>query len=77
MKKKIDKGKGIEKHVEMEEVVCMQQEDEAIKKPVETIHITTSPNNQTFKRLIRQLREAGKEVAHLKLEGLSHMIKMK
>jgi hypothetical protein len=77
LKKKKDKGKGIEKPVEIEEVIPVQQEDEAIKNPVETVHITTPPSNQTFKRLIKQLREARKEVARLKSEALSERIKMK
>jgi hypothetical protein len=77
LKKKRDKGKGIEKPVEMVEVVPVQQEDEAMKNPVETVNITTPPSNQTFKRLIKQLREARKEVARLKSEGLSERIKMK
>jgi hypothetical protein len=79
LKKKRDKGKGIEKPVEMVDVVLVQQEDEdeAINKLVETVNITTPPSNHTFKRLIRQLREARKEVAHLKSEGLSERIKMK
>jgi hypothetical protein len=55
----------------------VQQEDEAMKNPVETVHITTPPSNQTFKRLIKQLREAMKEVARLKYEALSERIKMK
>jgi hypothetical protein len=41
------------------------------------ININTPPSNPTFKRLIRQLREARKEVAHLKEESLTGRIKMK
>jgi hypothetical protein len=50
----------------------VQQKDkgEAIEKPVEVININTPPSNHTFKRLIRQLREARKEVARLKEESL-------
>jgi hypothetical protein len=48
-----------------------------MKKHVEVINISTPPSNHTFKRLIRQLREARKEVARLKAEGLSERIKMK
>jgi predicted metalloendopeptidase len=61
----------------IEEVIPVQQEDEAIKNPVDTVHITNPPSNQTFKRLIKQLREARKEVARLKSEALSERIKMK
>jgi uncharacterized protein YfcZ (UPF0381/DUF406 family) len=57
--------------------VQQKDEGEAMKKPVEIINISTPPSNHTFKRLIRQLREARKEVARLKSEGLSERIKMK
>jgi chromosome segregation ATPase len=55
----------------------MQQEEETMKNPAETVHITTPPSSQTFKRLIRQLRDARKEVAHLKEEAMSDRVKMK
>jgi hypothetical protein len=79
LKKKRDKGKGIEKPIEVVDRAPVQQKDEgeAMKKPVEIININTPPSNHTFKRLIRQLREARKEVARLKSEGLSERIKMK
>jgi hypothetical protein len=48
-----------------------------MKKLVEVININSPPSNQTFKRLIRQLREARKDIAHLKSEELSQRIKMK
>ena len=48
-----------------------------MKNPIETVHITTPPSNQTFKILIKQLREARKEVARLKSEALYERIKMK
>jgi len=79
LKIKRDKGKGIEKPIEVVDRAPMQQkyEDEAMKKPVEIINISTPPSNHTFKILIRQLREARKEVAHLKSDGLSERIRMK
>jgi chemotaxis regulatin CheY-phosphate phosphatase CheZ len=55
----------------------MQQEEETKKNPVETVHVTTPPDSQTFKRLIRQLRDARKEVAQLKTEAMSDRVKMK
>jgi hypothetical protein len=61
----------------MVEVVPVQQEDGAMKTPIETVNITTPPSNQTFKKLIKHLRKARKEVARLKSEGLSERIKMK
>jgi hypothetical protein len=48
-----------------------------MKNLVEVININTPPSNHTFKILIRLLREARKEVAHLKEKGLSERIKMK
>jgi hypothetical protein len=77
VQKKKDKGKGIKKPVEIDKVIPMQQEEETMKNPVETVHITTPPSSQTFKRLIRQLRDARKEVAHLKEEAMSDRVKMK
>jgi hypothetical protein len=36
---------------------------EDVKKHIEVIDITTPPENTTFKRMIRQLREARDEIA--------------
>jgi len=78
-KKKKDKGKGIEKPIEVikRDPVQHKEEVEAMKKVVEVINIKTPPSNHTFKILIRHLREDRKEVAQLKEEGLSKRIKMK
>jgi hypothetical protein len=48
-----------------------------MKNHVETVQITTPPSSQTFKRLTRKLRDARKEVAHLKVESMSDRVKMK
>jgi hypothetical protein len=48
-----------------------------MKKPIEVIYISTPPSNHTFKRLIKKLKEARKEVSHSKEEGLSEGINMK
>jgi hypothetical protein len=50
---------------------------ETVEKHIEVIDITTPPENPTFKRLIRQLRDARKEVSHLKEEGLAERKKLK
>jgi hypothetical protein len=50
---------------------------ETVEKHVEVIDITTPPDNPTFKRLIRQLRDARKEISHLKGEGLAERKKLK
>ena len=53
----------------------MEEENE--KKPIETVHVTAPLESHTFKRLIRQLRGARKEVAELKIEAMSDKVKMK
>jgi hypothetical protein len=68
MKKKRDKGKVIEKPIEVVDIALMQHKDEGefMKKPFDIININTPPSNHTFKRLIKQLRDARKEVSLLK-----------
>jgi hypothetical protein len=79
MKKKRDKGKGIEKPVEVVDRTPIQHkyEGEIMKKPIEVININTPPRNHAFKILIRQLKEDRKEASLLKSEGLSEIISMK
>jgi hypothetical protein len=48
-----------------------------MKKLVDIVHITTALSNQTFKILIKQLKDSIKEVAHLKEEGMFNRVKMK
>jgi hypothetical protein len=48
-----------------------------MKKPIETVHVTTPPDSQTFKRLIKQPRDVRKEVARLREEAMSDRVKMK
>jgi hypothetical protein len=55
----------------------MQEEEEYEKNPSETIHATVPPNSQTYKRLIKQLRDARKEIAHLKVEDKVNLAQMK
>jgi uncharacterized protein (DUF3084 family) len=43
---------------------------EAAEKHIEVIDITTPPENPTLKKQNRQLKEARKEIANLKGEGL-------
>jgi hypothetical protein len=78
-RKEKDKGKGIENPIEVIDRASVQYKykGKSIEKPIEVININTPPSNPTFKRLIRQLREARKEVAHLKEESLTERRKMK
>jgi hypothetical protein len=77
VQKKKNKDKDIKKPDEVEKAIPMQVEKETEKKPVETVHVTTPPDSQTFKIFIRQLRDDRKEVAHLKVEYMTHMAQMK
>jgi hypothetical protein len=52
-------------------------EEENEKKPIETVHVTAPLDSQTFKRLIKQLIDARKEVAQLKIEAMYDRVKMK
>jgi len=58
VQKKKDKRKGIKNPDETDKAILMQQEEETKKKHVETVHVTTPLDSQTFKRLTRQLRDA-------------------
>jgi hypothetical protein len=69
-------GKGFEKADETHKHIPVQMEEEDEKNPVETMHVSTPPGDQTFKRLIRQLKESRKEVAKLKKEAMSERVKM-
>jgi hypothetical protein len=66
VQKKKDKRKGIKKPDETNKAIPMQREEETKKNPIETVHVTTPPEIQIFKRLIRKLRDARKEVSQLK-----------
>jgi hypothetical protein len=77
VQKKKNKDKDIKKPDEEDKEIPMQVEKETEKNPVETVHVTTPPDSQTFKRLIMKLRDARKEVAQLKIEAISDRVKMK
>jgi hypothetical protein len=66
VKNKKDKSKATKKPDEVDKAIPMQMEEETEKKPIETVHVTAPPDSQTFKRLIRKLRDAREEVAQLK-----------
>jgi hypothetical protein len=65
-RKEKDKGKVIEKPIEVIDRASIQHKYrfKSTEKPIEVINIITPPSNPTFKRLIRQLRDARKEVSH-------------
>jgi hypothetical protein len=77
VQKKKDKRKSTKKTDEADKAIPMQMEEETEKNPIETVHVTTPPVSQTFKILIRKLRDARKEVAHLKEEDMIHRAHMK
>jgi hypothetical protein len=51
------KGKGFEKADETYKEIPVQMEEEVEKKPIETAHVPNPLGGQTFKRLIRQLKD--------------------
>jgi hypothetical protein len=68
--------KGIEKPEKRKDGTSMQEEKETEENPIETEHTTTPPDSQTYKRLIKQLRDARKEITHLKTEEKVHLAQM-
>jgi hypothetical protein len=76
VREKKHKGKGFEEADETHKKILVQIEEEDKKKPAETMHVSTPPSDQTFKRLIKQLKESRKEVAKLKKEAMSKRFKM-
>jgi hypothetical protein len=52
----------------------MEEKDE--KKPAETAHVPNPLGNQTYKILIKQLRDVRREIAHLKAEDMVHLAQM-
>ena len=77
VQKKKNKDKNIKKPDEEDKEIPMQVEKETEKNMIEIVHVTTPPDSQTFKRLIRQLRDSRKEVDRLKKEFISDRVKNK
>jgi hypothetical protein len=77
------KGKSdiVEKSIEVMTKTSVQTKDkgkgEATENPIEVVNISSPLDNPTFKRLIRQLRDARKEVSHLKEQRLTERRKLK
>jgi hypothetical protein len=76
VQRKKGKIKFTKKLDEVDKTLPMQVEEKIEKKPLETMHNTTPPDSRTFKRLIKQLKDARKEVAQLKNEAMSDKSKM-
>jgi hypothetical protein len=68
VQRKKNKSKAIKEPDEVDKTLPMQEEEDSEKKPSETMHATIPPDSQTYKRLIKQLRDARKEIARLKAE---------
>jgi hypothetical protein len=66
MQEKKHKGKGFENTDETCKENLVQMEEKDGKKPSETAHVPNPLGSQTYKRLIKQLRDARREIAHLK-----------
>jgi hypothetical protein len=66
VQRKKGKSKATEKPDEVDKTLPMQEEEESKKNPIKTEHATVPPESQSYKRLIKKLRDARKEIAHLK-----------
>jgi hypothetical protein len=77
VQRKKNKSKSIKEPDEVDKTLPMQEEEESEKNPIETVHATVPPDSQTYKRLIKQLRDARKEIARLKEEDKVHLAQMK
>jgi hypothetical protein len=54
----------------------MQEEEESEENPIKTEHATVPPDSQTYKILIKKLRDARKEITRLKEENKVHLAQM-
>jgi hypothetical protein len=76
VQRKKGKIKATQKPDEVDKTFPIQVEEETEKKNLDTMHNTAPPDNQTFKRLIRQLKDVRKEAAKLKEESMFDRAKM-
>jgi hypothetical protein len=76
VQEKKHKGKGFEKTNETCKETPIQMEEKDENNPVETAHVSNPLGNQTYKRLIKQLRDARREISHLKEEYMVHLAQM-
>jgi hypothetical protein len=60
MLRKKNKSKVIKELDEVDKTLAMQEEEESEKNPSETVHATIPSDSHTYKRLIKQLRDARK-----------------
>jgi hypothetical protein len=76
VQEKNHKGNVFEKTDETCKEALVQMEEKDEKKSVETTHIPNPLGNQTYKRLIKQLRDARREIACLKAKDNVHLAQM-
>jgi hypothetical protein len=70
------KSKATEKPDEVDKTLPMQEEEESEENPIKTEHVTVPPDRQTYKRIIKKLRDARKYIARLKEEDKFHLAQM-
>jgi hypothetical protein len=75
--RKKNKSKVIKEPDEVDKTLPMQEEEESEKKPSEIVHAIVPPDSQTYKRLIKKLRDVRKEIARLKAEDKVNLAQMK
>jgi hypothetical protein len=76
VQKKKHKGKIFEKTDETCKETPVEMEEKDEKKPTKTAHVPNPLGSQTYKRLIKQFRDARREIARLKVEDKVHLALM-
>jgi hypothetical protein len=76
VQRKKNKSRASKEPDEVDKTLPMQEEEESEENPIKTEHATVPPDSQTYKRLIKQLRDARKEIARLKEEDKVHLAQM-
>jgi hypothetical protein len=75
-KRKKNKSRANKEPDEVDKTLPMQEEEESEENPIKTEHSIVPPDSQTYKRLIKKLRDARKEIAPLKVEDKVHLSHM-
>ena len=73
VQEKKHKGKGFEKTDETCKKTPVQMEEKDENKPAKTAHVPNPLGSQTYKRLIKKLRDARREITRLKAEDKVHL----
>jgi hypothetical protein len=76
MQRKKNKIRASKEPSEANKTLPMQEEEESKENPIKTENATVPPDSETYKRLIKQLRDVRKEIVRLKAEDKVHLAQM-